>query len=213
MNGLGSLYWDEKFLRHLDIENFKYIFEVGARYGDESLALSRIFKESHIYSFEINPLTVNECQEKLLGIKNITFYNLGLGEKDEYLPFYSFLGGNDGASSLLKRKDFSQTQKETGNVKITTLEKIVSSINLPYIDLLCMDVQGFELNILKGASDYISNINYIIMEEPKRGVNSPYIGCPSSEGISIFMKENNFLEIERVSENDIEDNVLYKNVK
>lgn len=213
MNGLGSVYWDQKFLKHLNVEDFKYVFEVGARYGDESIMLSKVFKNANIYSFEINPLTVDECEKKLQGFEKVTFYNFGLGDKDEYLPFYSFFQGNDGASSLLKREDFVTTQKEIGDVKITTLKKFTSNVNVPYIDLLCMDVQGFELNILKGASNYIKNINYIIMEEPKKGIKSPYVGCPSSEDIYQFMKENKFLEIQRVSENNIEDNVLYQNIQ
>ena len=83
-----------------------------------------------------------------------------------------------------------------------------------------MDVQGYELNVLKGSGDFINKINYIIMEEPKSiintkylstGVHSKYINAPSSEEINKFMIENGFLEIERIEENKIEDNVMYKN--
>ena len=58
------------------------------------------------------------------------------------------------------------------------------------------------------------------MEEPKPVINlkylpkdmhSKYIGAPSSQDISCYLKENNFIEIERISENEIEDNVMYKN--
>ena len=88
------------------------------------------------------------------------------------------------------------------------------------IDLLCMDIQGYELNVLKGCGDFIKNIKYIIMEEPKsiintkylpKGIHSKYINTPSSLEIKDFMNKNNFIEIERISENMIEDNVMYKN--
>ena len=36
-------YWDHRFLKHFDIESFKIILEVGARYGDESIQLSKLF--------------------------------------------------------------------------------------------------------------------------------------------------------------------------
>ncbi len=58
------------------------------------------------------------------------------------------------------------------------------------------------------------------MEEPKPEINlnflpentySKYIDAPSSQEIKKFMTENNFIEIERIEENGIEDNVLYKN--
>ena len=60
------------------------------------------------------------------------------------------------------------------------------------------------------------------MEEPKQiintqylpsGVHSKYINAPSSQEIKAFMTEKGFLEIERIEENKIEDNVMYKNLK
>ena len=83
-----------------------------------------------------------------------------------------------------------------------------------------MDVQGFELNVLKGAEDFLSKIKYIIMEEPKPVINttylpentySKYIDNPTPNEISNFMNENKFKEIQRIDENYIEDNVMYKN--
>jgi len=59
-----SNYWDERFLSKLDTKP-NVIFEVGARYGDESIKLSEIFKESSIYSFECNPNTINICENNL----------------------------------------------------------------------------------------------------------------------------------------------------
>jgi len=85
-----------------------------------------------------------------------------------------------------------------------------------------MDVQGYELNVLKGAGNFIKNINYVIMEEPKPiinsrylpdGVHSKYINAPTSQEINIFMKDKGFIEIERIEENKIEDNVMYKNIR
>jgi len=217
-----SYYWDGNFLKHLVKNDVKTVFEVGARYGDESKILKMVFPNSKVYSFECNPNTIDICKKNLLNIDGIFFNAFGLGEKEEYLPFYSYIQNNDGASSFLKRIDFDYTQKETGIISINRLDNYVKSKNITNIDLLCMDVQGYELNVLKGAGDFIRNINYIIMEEPKpiinltylpEGVYSKYINAPSSQEIKQFMTMNNFEEIQRIDENDIEDNVMYKNKK
>ena len=59
------------------------------------------------------------------------------------------------------------------------------------------------------------------MEEPKQTINtdylpinihSKYINAPSSQEIKDFMLKHNFIEIERIEENSIEDNVMYKKV-
>lgn len=204
-------YWDSPFINQLTGEELQIIFEVGARTGEESIKLSKLFSNAQVYAFECNPLIVDEVRETFNGFENIHFFDCGLGDKNETLPFYSFVAGNIGASSLYKRIDFDQTQKETGHVTITKLSDFTKTNGVEKIDLLCMDVQGYELNILKGAEHFIQNVKYIIMEEPKPNQeNVKYIGAPSSNEIREFMKKNNFVEIVRLSENLIEDNVMYK---
>ncbi len=211
-------YWDERFLRHIDKNSINTIVEVGARYGDESLFLSQIFKNAQIYSFECNPQTVNICRRNLQDKPRIHFYDYGLGDITTTLPFYSYMQQNDGASSFLKRIDYEQTQRETGYMKIHTLFDFTRENLIATIDLLCMDIQGYELNVLKGCGEFISNVKYVIMEEPKQKINlmylpkdthSKYIGAPSYNDIKQFMEENDFVELERIDENAIEDNVLY----
>ena len=215
-------YWDKNFLQHINnTDTIKYVCEVGARYGDESIMLSTIFKNAKILAFECNPNTIAICKSKLMNYKNITFFDNGLGCIESEAPFFSYNNDNDGASSFLKRIDFDTTQKENGYIKIKTLSSILQNENIPYIDILCMDVQGYELNVLQGCGNYLSKIEYIIMEEPKQIINtkylppdiySKYINAPSSNEIKNFMNRHNFIEIERIEENKIEDNVMYKNI-
>jgi FkbM family methyltransferase len=115
-----------------------------------------------------------------------------LGNENITQPFYSYNCDNDGASSFLQRIDADTTQKITGYIEIKKLSDVMQENNICDIDLLCMDVQGFELNILKGAENKLKNINYIIMEEPKPIINtnylppnvfSKYINAPSSREI------------------------------
>ena len=214
-------YWDKRFLNHLNnINNIKYICEVGARYGDESIKLLSIFSNATILSFECNPNTIEKCKTNLKPYNKILFFDYALGSENSIQPFYSYNSNNDGASSFYKRIDFEKTQKESGNIIIKTLKSVLIEQEIPYIDLLCMDVQGFELNVLKGCYEYLSKIKYIIMEEPKpiintdflpENVHSKYKNAPTSMEINNFMMNNNFTEIERISENKIEDNVMYKN--
>lgn len=213
-------YWDSRFLNHLEPDKIKCIVEVGARYGDESIILSSLFKQSTVYAFECNPNTIDICKKNLDKHDRIKFFDVGLGEVETTLPFYSFTKDNDGASSLFKRIDFNQTQHFSGYIQIKKLCDIVKNENIAHIDLLCMDVQGYELNVLKGCDAFLKNVKFVIMEEPKQIINtqylpnycySKYIGAPTPQEISGFMKKNNFIEIVRIDENAIEDNVMYKN--
>jgi FkbM family methyltransferase len=218
-----SYYWDPRFLKHIT-GKVQIVIEAGARYGDESLMLSNTFKDARVFSFECNPITVEKCSETLKNNPNITFTPKGLGERNEILPFYSYIADNDGASSFLKRIDVETTQIQSGIFEVIRLSDFAEENNITAgIDLLCMDVQGFELNVLKGcSSDLIKKIRYVIMEEPKaiintdylpENVHSKYMNSPTSAEIKSFMTENDFIEVERIEENKIEDNVMYKNLR
>jgi FkbM family methyltransferase len=217
---MDSKYWDTNFMRHLDVDSVQIVMEVGARYGGETLVLKNKFPNADIFSFEANPLTIEKCFLNLNGQDRIKFFPLALGEKKSKLPFYSYVKGNDGASSLFKRIDFEESQKETGSVDVITLEDFALTHSISHIDYLCMDVQGFELNVLKGAGGFLSNIKHVVMEEPNpiintnylhNGEHSKYLNAPSSQEIKKFMNSAGFIEIERNVENAIEDNVMYKN--
>jgi FkbM family methyltransferase len=186
--------------------------------------LSNTFKDARVFSFECNPFTIDKCKHNLENIPNITFTAKGLGVKNEFLPFYSYTDNNDGASSFLKRIDAETTQVQSGVFEVILLSDFAREHQITTIDLLCMDVQGFELNVLKGCigGDLIKNIKYIIMEEPKPVINleflpdnvhSKYLNSPTSAEIKSFMTENDFIIIEQIEENKIEDNVMYKNTR
>jgi FkbM family methyltransferase len=212
-------YVDYRFLRNLN--SVDYICEVGSRYGDESIELLKYFQDSKILCFECNPKTRDICRENLRSHPNIKFFDIALGEKEE-LPFYSFNSSNPGASSFYKRIDYNDTQEMSGYINVKRLDTILSQENIPRLDLLCIDVQGFELNVLKGCGEFIEKISYIIIEEPKntigklflpKGMYSKYINSPTAEEIQDFLRNKGFIEIERFSENMIEDNVMYKNTR
>lgn len=108
-------FWNEQFLKNLEISTIKTIFEVGSRYGDETLAKN-----------------------------NIHFNSFALGINNEELPFYSYvIDNNDDASSLLKRIDYEYTQTQTGIITVKKMSDFVFENNIKQVDLLCMDVQGF----------------------------------------------------------------------
>ena len=204
-----SYYWDQRFLRHIN-EDVKTVIEVGSRYGEESIELSKHFPLAHVYSFECNPNTIDTCRKNLANKEKISFFAHGLGETNEYKEFYPYVHNNDGASSFYKRYDFNNTQVIRHNIEIKKTSDVLNELTIETVDLLCMDIQGYELNVLKGCPDVY--IRYIIMEEPKPDIVSRYIGAPSSKDIKDYMTRNNFIEIERIPENLIEDNVMYKRV-
>lgn len=219
------------YTKILDLIEMKpnVLFEVGSRYGFDSITMSKKYKNSKVYSYECNPATLNECSNNLKEYNNIIFNGYGLGDKCEEKKFYVFAPNKTinkikiGASSFYKRHDSNNFIETVSKIKISTLKKEIEKYHIETIDILCMDVQGYELNILKGAEEYINRIKYVIMEQPKpmhEKINNSnkhglpihdYESAPIYEEIEKFMKENNFVEVYKKQENLWEDNVLYKN--
>lgn len=227
-------YTSYKFYTYLRDKDIKTIFEVGARDCFDTIDLYHKFPGSSIYTYECNPTQIGVCLSTLQQISsegentrpnsykfgNITFHSYGLGETTGDQPFYPYIAGNPGASSFFKRTDYDSSQTLIDNIHMETLESECSTYNVTTIDLLCMDVQGYELNIIKGSGSLIEdkNIRFIIMEMPLREPNrhhlpeghSKYMGAPSFDEMHIFLVKNGFSMVCSEYENELEFNVLYE---
>lgn len=213
-------------LKKLEVQNIKTLIEVGGRYGTESTDLSKDFPQAKIHCFECNPATVKQCEQTCAKYPNITFNNIGVSENGETLPFYKYTEDNDGCSSFYMRLDGHQTMKYAGEIPTTTLKEYMTNKNISEVDCLCLDTQGSELDILKGCNDYLKKVRYIILEQPNEIPNphympmcpsgkglahSKYINAPTATEIKNYLLQYEFKEVFRQKENEIEQNIVYKN--
>jgi FkbM family methyltransferase len=192
------------------------IVEVGARDLLDSVCLAMHFSGARILSFECHPESIVTCQKRYgslpEGLKGrMELVPIGLGSETGSLPFHPFVCDNPGASSFFWRVDGKQTQTTTTtSVAIRRLGDELEQRKLDGVGLLCMDVQGYELEVLKGVD--CTKIRHVIMEEPNGSFPdgpSHYVGAPSRQTIAEFMKSRGFVEVARSRENDWEDNVMY----
>jgi FkbM family methyltransferase len=214
MNYTNSIY--DNFINR---DKIKVIFEVGSRDGLDAISLSKKYPESKVYSFECNPLTIDICKNNINNSlqKNIHFYDFALGKENGTFPFYPYVKCRNtiheleslGSSSFFKRSDFNETQEYIKDVNVVKVYDFCLDNNIHKIDLLCMDVQGYELNILKGCESMIQYIDYIILETTKSNKKSVYNYSPTYEDINNFMNISGFRQRLVIPENDVEDNILY----
>jgi hypothetical protein len=94
-------------------------------------------------------------------------------------------------SSIYERKKKVKQQKITINA--ITLDSYCKEHNVNEIDLICMDVEGSELDVLKGSVNMLKNIKYIITEMWSENDKLP--GSCDKNDITSFLLEHNFEEI------------------
>ena len=134
--------------------------DVGAYSGVYSLLASKNF--SKIIAIEPNPsiLPTLKTNIHINNIKNIELLEIAASDSNSKIKLYKGLS----TSTYSIKKDYF-LRENNGiyfNVVGLRLDKILR--NYSYIDLIKIDVEGAELNVLKGLSGVLYKINSIIIE-------------------------------------------------
>ena len=70
-----------------------------------------------------------------------------MGQKDEMLSFYAPKGANQGTGSFVEHH--TKNNEEYGLLKVVNADEYISKLELKKIDLIKIDVEGFEKNVLQ----------------------------------------------------------------
>lgn len=134
------------------------LFDVGANKGDYTLALSDAFPDAIVHSFEPSHYTFNLLFQNIGGRRGVVINNFGLGEHKENLELYSDCEGS-GLASIYKRDlDYLGISMDKSEmVCIDTLDHYCEENNIHTIDFLKLDVEGNELNVLRGAKKMLES--------------------------------------------------------
>ncbi len=153
------------------------IFDVGANEGGYVDLLFKVFKKNEIkiYSFEPSKNVFEKLKLKFAKETMVNTFNLGLGVKNEKLTLYK-TEKYSGMSSVFQRQltHFNLEMNEKEEIEIDTIDNFCSMNKIEEIGFLKIDVEGNELNVLKGASKMINDdrISYIQFEFGGTGIDS-----------------------------------------
>lgn len=165
------------------------ILDIGASQGLFSLMCREIWSNVNIKMFEAN----KNCEHWLKATRIPYEIKLLGKECKSNIPFY--MDTNDptstGCSIYKENSDVSGCFKE-GNYKtelldIFTLDSLISSDES--YDFIKMDVQGAELDIIKGAPNLISKCKYLLLETSLITCN---IGAPLQSEILSYLNTQGF---------------------
>lgn len=161
-------FW-EKELSH---QFLKYIhkdsvfLDIGANIGYHSLFVASLLKGSgQVYSFEPIPRLCKQLNESVESNKftNIKVNNFGLAEKDgEHI--IHFRDENMGGSSLLSLPNIKEYK--VSGTELIKLKKLDSLFEENFkVDVIKIDVEGYEYEALSGASHILENNHPVIFME------------------------------------------------
>jgi FkbM family methyltransferase len=148
-----------------EVKDVETIIDIGANNGQFLKVSHHFFPKAFIYSFEPIPKLFQRL--KRFESQNIKVFNIALGNSIGKFDFH--LNSYSHVSSFLniskENKTYPQDSIETIQVKQDTLDNLSKSLGIKGVTLLKLDVQGFEMEVLKGGANTIkAYVNYIIVE-------------------------------------------------
>lgn len=188
------------------------IIDCGAHVGDDSKELSKIFPRGKIISFEPIPNLFHQLVNNVRKRNNIQCYNIALSDNNGISKMYVSSGNSDSSSSLMEPtghlKDHPDTFfNATIDVQTSTLDTWAEINNIPTVDFLWLDMQGFEYNMLKASNKILPSVRAIHTEV---SIKETFKDCILYKEFSKWMKENGFVAaIEAIPEGTDMGNVLF----
>ena len=150
------------------------VFDVGANIGCFSVPMAKkVGSNGKVFSFEpqpfINKLLKKNIQEN--NLNNVKVVSEGLGAENEILELDDFdysTVGNFGGISFLGRNNQKYVKKKTNKKHSIRFKTLDGFIDIEQCDFLKIDVELMELNVLKGAKNFIKKFRPIIWIENHR---------------------------------------------
>lgn len=164
--------FERRFLEFITskFQDSSTMLDIGANIGNHSIFCSQYFKKVH--SFEPNPIVLDRLRKniEINNIHNIVVHPYGAGYKDGKYPFFINESGNLGASHIVKEENVELLKAVRKNerelsIQVVNVDEYLSTQEIEQIDFVKIDVEGFELDVIKGMKNTIKKYRPIVSFE------------------------------------------------
>ena len=180
----------QEFLQNINTGDT--IIDVGAHIGEYTLLGAKLVGDKGlVISVEPDHDSVTSLKENIIlnNFKNYLILEKAVGEKIETKSLYKV--NEEDVYGYLDSYVENKKLKKYSEIEVTTIDDIVLSNNLNIINLLKIDVEGFEYEVLLGCNDTLkkNKIKKIIIE-----LHPSYLQSKgdNEELIHTFLKEHGF---------------------
>ena len=169
------------------------IVYIGANEGQDIQSFIKLFGNIPIHLFEPQKKVFAKLKKNFSGFENLFFYDFALGSDTKKDVINTNINNKNMSSSLLKPKEhlkYHPKIKFEGQEEIQVKKFI--DLNLRDINMINLDVQGYELEVLKGFTDQLNSVDIIVCEVNRKEL---YDDCVLVNELDKYLNKYNFLRI------------------
>ncbi len=161
------------------------VVDVGAFRGDWTVLVKQVFPDAEVLMVEPQARLRSRLEDLCRRYDGIHYRSALLGAAEGTEVVFSEMA--TGSSVFEERSPVPRTYTP---MRATTLDTATAdACGWDRIDLLKLDVQGYELEVLKGATSYLPRCELVLLEASLIPVNR---GCPLVDEVIAFMRARGF---------------------
>ncbi len=158
-------FWLYDVQRFAGTRNLRIVFDVGANIGQTAYGLVRYLPHAQIFCVEPVGPTLQRLKSRYAHYHNIQFVQLAFGSRREQrtIPLHKDSERNTLCAEQLQDANLTG---EIETVTVETIDNFCRDHAIDRIDILKMDVQGWELEALRGADIMLSRdaVQFVMAE-------------------------------------------------
>lgn len=167
--------------------NPKHIVDVGANHGTWTREALKYFPDANYSLFEPQHWLIESIQGVLESNNKVQFHAVGVGGQSGTFKFT--IVDRDDSCSFVHSEEYAQNKGfKQLDIPIVTLNEFLPKTELPIPDIIKIDAEGLDLEVLKGASDYLGKTEVFLVEAGVVSKKNPN----SISSVIKFMDENGY---------------------
>ena len=196
--------WDKKNIYLIKNKIYKkeaIFLDIGCNYGAYSIPIAKYNEKINVYCFDPSKKSVDKLIEniKLNQIKNIKFFQIGIGDKEKIANFDDNLKNYKNSGSYQINDYNDGTKIDINSIDNLILDGIITPEENIFIKI---DIEGYEFFALQGLTKTIKDFHVMIFFEFSRNILKNHENFKFK--FKEFIKTNNLI----ITNNEFEEQDL-----
>ncbi len=136
------------------------VIDVGAHRGEFLVATKQVFPRARVRSFEPDPTVYADLAQNAAPWPEVTTRSVAIGDRSATMPLHR--APLTAMSSLVSPSTWGEEVHRTVDVPVVTLDDACA--DLGRIDVVKVDVEGFEDSVIRGAGAVLRRTRFLLIE-------------------------------------------------